>query len=80
MLSVDMGLLFAASIVHQMPASLRPDRPLPCTENWRDNASCFFTAVERVRDLYKAYGQGILARDGTELWLRRLKDQVLDIF
>jgi hypothetical protein len=79
-LSVDLGLLFAASIIHQMPASRRPNRPLPCTEDWRDSASCFFGAVERVRDFYLAYGKGLLARDGTELWLRRLNDQVLDVF
>ena len=80
MLSVDLGLLFAASIVHQMPASLRPNRPLPCTEDWREDANCYFGAVERVRHLYLAYGKGLLARDGTELWLRRLHSQVLEIF
>ena len=80
MLSVDMGLLFAASIVDQLPASLRPDRPLPCTENWRDHARGYLGAVERVRELYKAYGKGLLARDGTELWIRRLHSQVLEIF
>lgn len=80
MLSVDMGLLFAASIVHQMPASLRPDRPLPRTEDWRDHARGYFGAVERVRAFYLAYGRGLLARDGTELWIRRLHNHVLEIF
>ena len=80
MLSVDLGLLFAASIVHQMPANLRPDRPLPCTEDWRDHARGYFGAAERVRRFYLAYGKGLLARDGTELWIRRLHSQVLEIF
>jgi len=80
MLSVDLGVLFAASIVHQMPASLKPDRPLPCAEWWREDASCYFGAVERVRRFYLAYGKGLLARDGTELWLRRLHSHVLEIF
>jgi len=80
MLSVDLGVLFAASIVYQMPTSLRPDRPLPCAEWWREDASCYFGAVERVRHFYLAYGKGLLARDGTELWLRRLHSHVLEIF
>ena len=36
--------------------------------------------VATVREFYKAYGKGLLARDGTELWIRRLHSQVLDIF
>jgi hypothetical protein len=30
--------------------------------------------------VYIKYGRGELARNGTELWLKRLRDNVLDIF
>ena len=81
MLSVDLGLLYAASIIHEMPSRIRPDRPLPSSNDWRDHATCYFSAICRVRSIYLQYGQGKLSRGGgTELWLRRLHDQVLDIF
>jgi len=80
MLSVDLGLLFAAQHVHEMPARLRPNRPLPRTEDWRKHATCYLNAVENVRRVYMKHGRGELARGGTELWLRRLRDQLLKIF
>ena len=46
---------------------------------WED-ASCYIVAVCRVRNVYLKYGQGELARDGSELWLRRLRDQLFSIF
>jgi hypothetical protein len=80
MLSVDLGLLYAAQHVHELPARLRPDRPMPRTEDWRKHASCYLNAVENVRKVYMKHGRGELARGGTELWLRRLRDQLLNIF
>ena len=80
MLSVDLGLLYAASLVHELPTRLRPKRPLPNTDDWREHASCHLGAICRVRAVYMAYGEGLLARSGQELWLRRLRDKVLEIF
>ena len=80
MLSVDLGLLYAASIVHELPPRLRPARPLPCREDWRDHASSYLNAICRVRELYKKHSGPVITRTGNELWLRRLRDQALYIF
>ena len=76
MLSVDLGLLYAASIVVNMHRG-----PLPNRDNWRDYPKFYIDAVCKVRHIYLAYGQGRLARgDESELFMRRLHDQLLDIF
>jgi hypothetical protein len=81
MLSVDLGLLYAASIIHELPESRRPRRALPCSEDWRNYATCYVNAIVRVRAVYLKYGNGKLSRgETTELWLRRLRDRVLTIF
>ena len=80
MLSVDLGLLYAAHLVHELPERCRPNRPLPCTENWRKHAACYLNAVTRVRQVYMKYGRGELARGSTEFWLKRLRDRLLTIF
>lgn len=81
MLSVDLGLLYAASIVHELPERLKPRRALPNSEDWRNYAPCYVNAICRVRAIYKKYGNGQLSRGATtELWLRRLHDRVLTIF
>ena len=80
MLSVDVGLLYAASIVHELPPRLRPARPLPCSEDWRDHAFSYLSAICRVRGLYKQHSGPVMTRTGNELWLRRLRDQALHIF
>ena len=80
MLSVDVGLLYAASIVHELPPRLRPARPLPCREDWRDHAFSYLSAICRVRDLYKLHSGPVITRTGNELWLRRLRDNALNIF
>ena len=77
MLSVDLGLLYAASIVTHM----NPKHPLPNRDNWRDYPKFYIDAVCRVRNVYLAYGQGELARGNeSELWMRRLRDRLLEIF
>lgn len=80
MLSVDVGLLYAASIVHELPPRLRPTRPLPCREDWRDYAGSYLNAICRVRDLYKLHSGSVMTRTGNELWLRRVRDNALNIF
>jgi len=80
MLSVDLGLLYVASLLHDAPRRLKPNRPLPNRDNWRDYANCYLNAVCNVRAVYLQYGNGALARDSSELWMRRLRDRMLDIF
>lgn len=80
MLSVDLGLLYAASIVHELPPRLRPSRPLPCREDWRDHASSYLSAICNVREIYKQFSGPVMTRTGNELWLRRLRDSALHIF
>lgn len=80
MLSVDLGVLYVASIVHELPERLRPNRTLPRTEDWRKQSTCYLSAICRVRVIYMKYGRGELARGGTELWLKRLRDNALNIF
>ena len=80
MLSVDLGLLYAASLVYELPERLRPTCPLPNRDNWREHAKFYLGAVDAVRTIYLQHGHGQLARDSSELWLRRLRDQLLDIF
>jgi len=80
MLSVDLGLLYAASIVHELPLRLRPARPLPCREDWREHAGSYLNAICRVRDIYRQHSGPVITRTGNELWLRRLRDSALDIF
>ena len=77
MLSVDLGLLYAASIVTHM----NPKHPLPNRDNWRDYPKFYIDAVCKVRHIYLAYGKGELARGNeSELWMRRLRDRLLEIF
>ena len=80
MLSVDLGLLYAAHLVHELPERCRPNRSLPRTEDWRKHSTCYLNAATRVREVYMKYGRGELARGGTEFWLKRLRDQLLTIF
>ena len=80
MLSVDLGLLFVASIVAQQSGRTRTSRPLPYTEDWRKDGKLYFNPICFVRDVYLKYGRGELARGGTELWLRRLHDRALKVF
>ena len=80
MLSVDLGLLYAAKLVHELPERCRPNRSLPRTEDWRKHSACYLNAATRVREVYMKYGRGKLARGGTEFWLERLRDQLLTIF
>ena len=80
MLSVDLGVLYAAHLVQELPERLRPNRPLPCTEDWRKHGVCYLNAVQRVREIYMKYGRGELARGANELWLKRLRDRLLEIF
>ncbi|MBG10930.1 MAG: hypothetical protein CMD92_07150 [Gammaproteobacteria bacterium] len=80
MLSVDLGVLYVAHLLQELPERLRPNRALPRTEDWRKHATCYLGAVARVREVYLKYGRGELARNGTELWLKRLRDTMLDIF
>lgn len=80
MLSVDLGVLYVASIVNELPTRLRPNRSLPRKEDWRNQASPYLGAVCKVRAIYMKYGRGELARGGEELWLKRLRDEALHIF
>ena len=80
MLSVDLGVLYAASLVNELPPRSRPNRTLPHTEDWRKHGTGYFNAICRVRELYMKYGRGELARDGSEFWLKRLRDHILRIF
>tara|TARA_X000001036_G_scaffold423635_1_gene447787 strand:+ start:289 stop:1470 length:1182 start_codon:yes stop_codon:yes gene_type:complete len=80
MLSVDAGLLFAAMRIMDMPRTLRPRRALPRTEDWRKDAACYLTAVERVRILYLMYGGGRITKTGNERWLNEVKGAALRIF
>jgi hypothetical protein len=80
MLSVDLGVLYVASIVNELPTRLRPNRSLPRKEDWRNQASSYLGAVCKVRAIYMKYGRGDLARGGEELWLKRLRDEALHIF
>ena len=80
MLSVDLGLLFAASIVAQQSGRTRTSRSLPNAEDWRKHGKLYFNPICFVRDVYLKYGRGELARGGNELWLRRLHDRALKVF
>ena len=80
MLSVDLGLLYAASIVAQLSGTRRAARQLPSTEDWRTRGELYFNPICYVRDVYLKYGRGELARGQNELWLRRLRDNVLKVF
>lgn len=80
MLSVDLGVLYAASLVNELPPRTRPNRALPRSEDWRKHGTSYFNAICRVREIYMKYGRGELARDGSEFWLKRLRDHVLRIF
>ncbi len=83
MLSVDLGVLYAMSIVHQLPSTSgsKPPRELPSRDDWREHATSYLNAVCKVRRVYLKYGKGALSRGtATELWLRRLHDKALSIF
>jgi len=80
MLSVDAGFLYAAECLAQAPKRLQPLRELPYAEDWRENAVCHLTAVERVRDLYLKFGGGRMTKTGDERWLGHVKSLVFEIF
>ena len=78
-LNVDVGVLYAAAVVFELPARIRPKTELPTTLDWRKGKGSYTRAAQRVRSIYKQSGATSMAIGG-EKWLGKVKAESLNIF
>jgi len=87
-LNVDTALLYAASLIHELPPAVRPRKTLPHCLAWRKQTSarvCYFKVVLTIRDLYlrelKDNPPHLLTLSTTQpRWVQKLKDNLLGLF
>ena len=87
-LNVDTALLYAASLINELPPAVRPRKTLPHCLAWRKQSSatlCYFKVVLTIRDLYlrelKDNPPHLLTLSTTQpRWMQKLKDNLLTLF
>ena len=94
-LNVDTALLYAASILSELPKTQRPKKAMPTQAEWRrceNTRTLYLKAVLAIHDILTttpthqtASGTGprtrLLAAESTQpRWLQRIKDKVLVLF
>lgn len=81
MLNIDTAILYAASIVCQLPISSRKNKWLPTTANWRAVELVRHQAAERVRAIYHRHDVTTLVTNQNALpkWMRAVHDAALTI-
>ena len=79
-LNVDLGVLHAANIVHQLPARQRPNTALPKGANWRAYPLFYTNAIATVRAIYLSGRQHDGVAKGSEKWLGEVHARVHRVF
>jgi len=83
MLNVDTAIIFAASIVRELPASQRRNVWLPTTQNWRAVERVKHSIADQVRHLYNVHQTpAALVTDANALprWMHEVGVKALSIF
>jgi hypothetical protein len=79
-LNVDLGVLYAAAVLGELPERLQPNTAMPKTVDWRSQPWLFTTAIQTVRAIYKDSKVHDGIAKGGEPWLGRVKAMSLKVF
>ena len=83
-LNVDTGLLFAASVLHELPMSQRTSRVLPEHVHFRAAAVPYLKAISAIKTICAAdptTRTRLMAPGATQpRWIQKIKDCVLELF
>lgn len=79
-LNVDLGVLYAATVVFELPLRRRPNTALPLSTDWRKRPWLFTNAIRKVRSIYKAGKTSDGVAKGGEAWLGKVKTACLHVF
>ena len=78
--NIDLGILYAAAVVFELPLRLRPNATLPSTVDWRETPWMYTNAIQKVRAIYTSGKTNGGVAKGGEPWMERVKTRSLDIF
>tara|TARA_Y100000389_G_scaffold42712_1_gene37403 strand:- start:8153 stop:8461 length:309 start_codon:yes stop_codon:yes gene_type:complete len=79
-LNVDLGVLYAAAVIGELPERLHPNTAMPESVDWRTQPWLFTTAIQTVRAIYKDSKVHDGIAKGGEPWLGRVKSMSLKVF
>lgn len=79
-LNVDLGVLYAAAVINELPERLQPNTAMPKSVDWRAQPWLFSTPIQTVRAIYKASKVHDGIAKGGEPWLGRVKAMALKVF
>jgi len=79
-LNVDLGVLYAAAVIGELPERLHPNTAMPKSVDWRTQPWLFTTAIQTVRAIYKDSKVHDGIAKGGEPWLGRVKAMSLKVF
>lgn len=79
-LNVDLGVLYAANVLHQLPDRQKPNTALPKGATWRTYPVFYTNAVATVRAIYLSERKHDGVVKGSEKWLDAVHAKVLQVF
>ena len=79
-LNVDLGVLYAANVVHQLPGRHKKDTALPEGAQWREYPVFYTNAIATVRAIYLHGRTHDGVAKGSEKWLERVHARVRQVF
>lgn len=79
-LNVDLGVLYAANVLHQLPNRQKPNTALPKGANWRTYPVFYTNAIATVRAIYLNERTHDGLAKGSEKWLDRVHARVRQVF
>lgn len=79
-LNVDLGVLYAANVVHQLPDRQKPNTALPKGTNWRTYPVFYTNAIATVRAIYLSERKHEGMAKGSEKWLGVVHARVRQVF
>ena len=86
-LNVDTALLYAATLLDEIPPSRRPNRKTPSSRLWRSAVSAdtvYLKPVNAIRRILNAHEQEatvlLTSETSHQRWLQKVKDSVMVLF
>ena len=79
-INVDLGMLYAAAVICELPPRLKPNAAMPKTADWRSHPWLFTNPIRKVRAIYKASKAHDGIAKGSEPWLSKVKAMSLEVF
>lgn len=82
MLNLDTALLYAASLVCELPPGLKPTCLMPEANGWRARAMIWATAMNKIIKIYGPHSvdaEMIQSTVSLPRWARKIKDRCLEI-